>query len=465
MGINILVVDDETNANEDQKETLRNQVDYDDLTIDFVGNTEEALQRLKESYPKYPLVLADIKMPRKANTETSGEIGEEMIVQIAQTYPDIKLLIISAHYGEERADKYIQKFSNVLDFLAKPLDSKDLLKVIKQNFLESQAVNLQFDYAGLDSETADFLKTQSLKIKRIQKEIASGILEIGRYFAEIKSRIEHGYWEKWVQEEIGYHPATAWRFVKIYENFKSHNLEGLSISSSALSLLASPSVPDEVREEAIALARSSNQKSLSISQTQDLIIKSKSANPAALSEETQEAQPIPLETTQQSTVPKNTSTFQTSTNPVSVNKTEEIYKVRIKPRLWRLGERHLLYCGEPLSTEFKKHLPSKASLSLAFPPSPNYSVKDVVEANSYLFLSTIYDDFDPELLREMLKKSLELFTEGNEQVVISFLPTPIPLLVTHHLGCFAYMADPSRECCEAVIKAWEKTGGKIEEIR
>ncbi len=59
------------------------------------------------------------------------------------------------------------------------------------------------------------------KIREISRRTAEGIIEIGRELRWVKSNLEHGKWEQWVKEELGFHPATAWRFmhaVDIWEN-------------------------------------------------------------------------------------------------------------------------------------------------------------------------------------------------------------------------------------------------------
>ena len=465
MGINILVADDEVNANEKQKEVLREQIKFYDSHIDFVGTTEEALQKISDSF--YPLVLADIRMPKNVTTDTSWEAGEEMITTLATTYPDLKLIIISAYYGikSKKVEDQLRSHKNVLDFLPKPLDVKKLTSSIEQNFLDIQPLNFFYDYSGLKPETAEFLKTRAIKIKQAEKDIAYGICQIGQYLTETKSFLDHGEYLNWLSKEFAYSKTTAWRFMRVYESFKLYDLRDENIPASALYLLASPSVSDETREEAIALSR--NKKSILISEVQELINSEKEDNSSSFNSEELKTESIsPAKSAQSLDAPRNESTILPSTSGltnVNPRKPAEIYKVRIKPRWWKLGDRHLLHCGDPLSPEFKKRLPLKVSLSLAYPSTPNYPLGDLVEAHSYWSLSTLYNDPDPNLLREMIDRLFRLYTEADESVVISFLPDPSSLLIAHNLGCLCYVADPVRERCEAAIEAWEGAGGKTEE--
>ena len=65
------------------------------------------------------------------------------------------------------------------------------------------------------------LEESTKKIREISRRTAEGIIEIGRELRWVKSNLEHGKWEQWVKEELGFHPATAWRFmhaVDVWEN-------------------------------------------------------------------------------------------------------------------------------------------------------------------------------------------------------------------------------------------------------
>ncbi len=65
------------------------------------------------------------------------------------------------------------------------------------------------------------LEESTRKIREIGRRTAEGIIEIGRELRWVKSTLEHGKWEQWVKEELGFHPTTAWRFmhaVDVWEN-------------------------------------------------------------------------------------------------------------------------------------------------------------------------------------------------------------------------------------------------------
>jgi hypothetical protein len=64
-------------------------------------------------------------------------------------------------------------------------------------------------------------------------------------------------WLPWLEREFGWTVRTADRYMQVAKAFKLDtvsNFDGLTIGGSALYCLASPSVPQEVRDEAVARA-------------------------------------------------------------------------------------------------------------------------------------------------------------------------------------------------------------------
>jgi len=111
-----------------------------------------------------------------------------------------------------------------------------------------------FDYAQLDAPTRGFVEQRTEEIRALGKRMAVDIIGIGQRLTEIKARLGHGHFGKWLEYEFGWSATNAWRFMKVAEAFKSSKLEDLTIEASALYLLAAPSTPQEAREEAIEQA-------------------------------------------------------------------------------------------------------------------------------------------------------------------------------------------------------------------
>ncbi len=133
---------------------------------------------------------------------------------------------------------------------------------------------------------------------------------------------------------------------------------------------------------------------------------------------------------------------------------------------WQFGEQHLLYCGDPASPRFRERLPDKIALSLAFPPTPAWQLSSLSsDLRSSLTLFTRYqEDQDFQLFREMIERSLLLYTEGGDAVIFSFLPEPSLLLVAHELQCRWFCAEPAAARCEAAIAAWKGKGFRAEKV-
>ena len=68
------------------------------------------------------------------------------------------------------------------------------------------------------------LDESAKKIRMASKRTVKDVVEIGRELKLAKDHLEHGLWEKWVIEDLRWHPATAWRYIKAatrYENLAS----------------------------------------------------------------------------------------------------------------------------------------------------------------------------------------------------------------------------------------------------
>jgi len=76
----------------------------------------------------------------------------------------------------------------------------------------------------IPSEFEFSLEESSAKIRRLSRNTIENVVEIGRELKWVKDHLEHGLWEKWVREKLGWHPATAWRFMQAatrHENLAS----------------------------------------------------------------------------------------------------------------------------------------------------------------------------------------------------------------------------------------------------
>lgn len=77
-----------------------------------------------------------------------------------------------------------------------------------------------FDYASLDVETRIVVQQKTGEIKERMKRTAQDIVEIGQRLIEVKERLGHGQFGKWLKAEFGWGTTTAWKFMRVGEQFK-----------------------------------------------------------------------------------------------------------------------------------------------------------------------------------------------------------------------------------------------------
>jgi len=92
--------------------------------------------------------------------------------------------------------------------------------------------------------------------EKIRKRLADDIIATGRDLESVKSRLDHGEFANWLKFEFDWSIKTAERMMSVARQFgKNDNLSNLTIQKTALYLLAAPSTPDEVRQEAVERAQ------------------------------------------------------------------------------------------------------------------------------------------------------------------------------------------------------------------
>jgi len=112
----------------------------------------------------------------------------------------------------------------------------------------------QFDYGSLNKETRAFVQERAVQIHETARRTAQGIVRIGEWLTEVKARLGHGKFLEWIKKEFAWKIRSAQAFMNVYEHFKDANFALLEIDVSALYLIAAPSTPEPVREEAVRRA-------------------------------------------------------------------------------------------------------------------------------------------------------------------------------------------------------------------
>nr|WP_263326408.1 response regulator [Neobacillus sp. Marseille-Q6967] len=128
MSFKMLIVDDEPIIGRGLSLTIP----WSEHGIEIAGiayNGAEAIEKIK-AHGEIDIVITDVRMPKMD--------GIELAACLAQTYPRIKIVIISGYDEFKYAQKAIQ--SGVQDYLLKPVDVEELLTIISKitNDLQKQ---------------------------------------------------------------------------------------------------------------------------------------------------------------------------------------------------------------------------------------------------------------------------------------------------------------------------------------
>ncbi len=118
----ILVVDDEPNL----RMTLAYILQDEGHTVTTAASAQEALQYLQAG--AYDLAFLDIKMPEVS--------GLTLLSEIRVLYPDMPILILTAHATLDSAVEALRNSAN--DYLFKPIDPPQILDRVSQILQEQQ---------------------------------------------------------------------------------------------------------------------------------------------------------------------------------------------------------------------------------------------------------------------------------------------------------------------------------------
>lgn len=133
----ILIVDDEP----DIALILKLQLEDAGYRTDRARDGMDALEQLSRG--EYSLMLLDIKMPRMD--------GMAVLARVSQEYPDLAVMMMTAHGSEDIAVQALQK--GAIDYIAKPFSTDDMLKRVERaiQFNRTRLENLRLQ-KQLDAE-------------------------------------------------------------------------------------------------------------------------------------------------------------------------------------------------------------------------------------------------------------------------------------------------------------------------
>jgi len=111
---NVLIVDDELNM----RLVLSAVLKKEGFEVSSASDGREALQVLQSN--KIDVVITDLKMPDMD--------GMELLTNISAQYPEIPVIMITAHGSIATAVEALKK--GALDYITKPFDAMDLVSRI-----------------------------------------------------------------------------------------------------------------------------------------------------------------------------------------------------------------------------------------------------------------------------------------------------------------------------------------------
>lgn len=327
-----------------------------------------------------------------------------------------------------------------------------------------------FDYASLDAETSDFLQQQTGEIRVLMKRTAQGIVEIGIKLISVKARLGHGRFRDWLSAEFEWSLQTAKRFMNVAEVFQKQQIVDF-IAPSALYLLAAPSTPELARDEALARAEFGE----TITYTKAKAIKQKYAEPTSLKHK---PEPKPKPEREPVSPPKQTPTsapqprsklgivaippqtqagVESDPRPLALQLSQPGSAPEGSRVWWRLGGRHLLYCGYPNSDEFTARIPEQVQLLLAFPPARIWHSR--ITASRSIILPDYLPIFqNRHQLDEVLETIIMSNSHVGDLVVTCFLPFPDIGSIINRLDRQGIFAESNSRRCSSIVAECQKVG-------
>ncbi|MGR3278903.1 streptomycin biosynthesis regulator [Acaryochloris marina NIES-2412] len=138
----------------------------------------------------------------------------------------------------------------------------------------------------------------------------------------------------------------------------------------------------------------------------------------------------------------------------------------LQGEVWKLGNFHYLFCGDPESNKFKKLLPSDIALLLLFPREEKPWLPDepANAQNTLLFHTSYGEDIDLRNLRLIVENCISTTTEAEDSIVVFNLPDPSLFILMESLFCSCYCAEPDPRRCTDALTAWSITNQPVKKL-
>jgi hypothetical protein len=139
-----------------------------------------------------------------------------------------------------------------------PPDFKRIAFLSKGDF-RAAITKVELALLGMQSSTSITLDQRAQRIRDLVRVARKAIIEIGNELIAAKGEMPHGAWLPWLQSNFGWSDSSAQNYMNVARAFGKFptvgDLTGVAIEGRALYYLASKNVPDEVRAEAVEMAK------------------------------------------------------------------------------------------------------------------------------------------------------------------------------------------------------------------
>lgn len=117
--------------------------------------------------------------------------------------------------------------------------------------LQTNPVQLSFDYGELDTPSQVLVMQRTTEIKTLARRTIEGQIELGRKLLEVRSHLSDDQWQRWLSFEFHWSITTATRLTNVAKRFPEIPP---NFQLTALYELSADSVEPSARQEAIARA-------------------------------------------------------------------------------------------------------------------------------------------------------------------------------------------------------------------
>ncbi|MEM9163676.1 MAG: DUF3102 domain-containing protein [Cyanobacteria bacterium P01_F01_bin.4] len=318
------------------------------------------------------------------------------------------------------------------------------------------SITALFDYDSLEATQRSIIQQRTGEIRERLRRSAQDVWEIGQKLADVRSRLKYGQFLTWLKVEFGWSQRTAYNFIKVYETFGDRfaNLAKVDIATSLLYQLASPSVPDDLRDQVLQAAEQGQKitaKSLRSAIKKRKQLKSAVVEGSQLADEANQSGPEIITVISQGadpTPPGDEPHAAVELGAVRPVLAESVLHtpLEIEPGWYQLDGRHLIFHGDTASHSFTDQAPV-AKLAIAFTGSDWAHDWLIDQVDNVVVLP------QSEFTLEKLEQLLLLLSGPQDEVIFPWLPHPEMVFTAHRLERRVYGGDVDGERCRRAIVA------------